>query len=42
MTVTDTSLHKKLFEGKKSLSKACVTVRKAGNRWEIVKVEPTV
>lgn len=42
ISLTDSSLHKKLFEGKKSLSNACVTVRKTGNRWEIVKVEPTV
>lgn len=42
LAVTDASLHKKLFDGKKTLSKARVTVRKAGNAWEIVKIEPVV
>lgn len=40
MAATEASLHKKLFEGKKTLPKARVTVRKMGNNWEIVKVEP--
>jgi len=39
---TDAGLHKKLFDGKKTLPKARVTVRKVGNAWEIVKVEPAV
>jgi CRISPR-associated protein Csm5 len=34
-------LHKKLFEGKKQVPKACVTVRKTGNSYEIISVEPT-
>lgn len=38
--VVSEALHKKLFDGKKTIPKARVTVRKAGNRWEIVKVEP--
>jgi len=41
LAATDASLHKKLFEGKKkTLPKARVTVRKVGNAWEIVKIEP--
>lgn len=40
IAVTDAKLHKKLFDGKKTLPKARVTVRKAGNAWEIVKIEP--
>lgn len=39
---TDASLHKKLFEGKKTLHKARVTVSKAGNNWKIVKIEPQI
>jgi len=38
--VVSESLHKKLFDGKKTLPQARVTVRKAGNAWEIVKIEP--
>lgn len=38
--ITDGSLQKKLFEGKKTLPKARVTVRKTGNAWEIVRIEP--
>ncbi|HOU51744.1 MAG: type III-A CRISPR-associated RAMP protein Csm5 [Smithella sp.] len=38
--ITDAILHKKLFEGKKTLPKAKVTVRKTGNAWEIVRIEP--
>jgi CRISPR-associated protein Csm5 len=42
LSVADASLQKKLFDGKKSLPKVRVTVRKVGNRWEIVKVEQPV
>jgi CRISPR-associated protein Csm5 len=42
LAATDASLHKKLFDGKKTLPKARVTVRKAGNNWQIVKIEPVV
>lgn len=38
--ITDASLHKKLFDGKKTLPKVRVTARKTGNAWVIVKVEP--
>ncbi|MBP7764976.1 MAG: type III-A CRISPR-associated RAMP protein Csm5 [Syntrophaceae bacterium] len=38
--VVSESLNKKLFYGKKTLPQARVTVRKAGNAWEIVKIEP--
>ena len=41
MAATDAGLHKKLFDGKKTLPKARITVRKAGNNWEIIKIEPT-
>ena len=40
LSITDERLHKKLFDGKKTLPKACVTVRKVGNAWEIVKIDP--
>ena len=40
INATDQSLHKKIFESKKRESKARVTVRKIGNAWIIVKVEP--
>jgi len=40
ISATDEGLHKKLFDGKKTLPKARVTVRKAGNAWKIVKIEP--
>ncbi|HRS82066.1 MAG TPA: type III-A CRISPR-associated RAMP protein Csm5 [Smithellaceae bacterium] len=40
ISATDEGLRKKLFDGKKTLPKARVTVRKAGNAWEIVKIEP--
>ena len=40
INATDQSLHKKIFEGKRTLPKAYVTVRKIGNAWEIVRIEP--
>jgi CRISPR-associated protein Csm5 len=40
VTATDASLHKKLFDGKKTLPKARVTVRKVGNAWEISRIAP--
>jgi len=42
LAVVSETLHKKLFDGKKNVPKARVTVRKTGNAWEIVKVEPNV
>lgn len=42
LNATNASLHKKLFDGKKTLPKARVTVRKTGNAWEIIKIEPAV
>lgn len=40
MSLVSEPMHKKLFEGKKALPRARVTVRKRGNNWEIIKIEP--
>jgi CRISPR-associated protein Csm5 len=39
MAMVAEALHKKLFDGKKKIDKAHVTVKKVGNSYEIIKIE---